>query len=461
LEIDIQKSLDEYNQAEASLDNLTQQQDELLKALTALKETGNYDDFNDFMTASTSYAQFKNGIFTPAFNNKNTKLKEYNSSLKKFNDHVKACNELSDQYNQLIIPCVEELPSSLKNSHIFTIVVFDTKKPSWWREKFTDIECASGRLVQFTGTCWFNTCINIALLSPLLSQLVKKKASELYGPSNPPHELTQFHTLTLKEGFLSLAYRILILKQRIKKEDGDISIDLSIKVKALIYDALSEEDKMSFNKNPDAPEWIYANANANVDKTGGDARMGLQYLLECIGINVFRYNGTDMRVANIMETLKKEKKNDPQVLFIKNYYNTGFEKVMLDNKWRIDAAVLGNTKHAVAGLLCNESQYIFDSNNEIIKSDWREYGKDLNKDKNVLKDPPPRFLVKSFIFVNTDSTTFGGSPEKWYATRKYVKLPNKKIVKLWKSDQYKHFRIKIFKSGKALFVHVPQGSVII
>ena len=54
----------------------------------------------------------------------------------------------------------------------------------WWYKEYTKVpKCANGRLKQFTGTCWFNSVINLLLLTPQLAKMLINTYNTMY-PAN-------------------------------------------------------------------------------------------------------------------------------------------------------------------------------------------------------------------------------------------------------------------------------------
>jgi len=111
---------------------------------------------------------------------------------------------------------------------------FDYDLEYWWWYKwyFNVPPCATGRLIQISGTCWFNTGINIALISPTLSKCLILKWLELdpekqkkymqdinfdycFNPNTKNNE-------SFREMIYYLIYHILIKKTKLSYKSGNI-----------------------------------------------------------------------------------------------------------------------------------------------------------------------------------------------------------------------------------------------
>jgi hypothetical protein len=269
----------------------------------------------------------------------------------------------------------------------------------WYRWYYAVPPCASGRLIQMTGTCWFNSALNTILLSSNIANILK-----IYWKCLGDNEQEK--------------YKIDI--QTCLREPPSIKIMLFV----IVYNILIKNTKMSINKG-NLLEGFAARVatfskeigridlgldNSSVIKSlkiseGSDPGEAIQFLLKAIIPSCFEHfstkqsfehfsieqnfdislpefsgrvlKSTILKLPNIILIHKikdKDKENTQDTKYFKKLplnlnikFNDNIEKYSLESGI---INVKGGPGHAIAALLCNDEKYIYDSNNIIAISDW-------------------------------------------------------------------------------------------
>jgi len=284
----------------------------------------------------------------------------------------------------------------------------------WYRWYFNVPPCANGRLMQLSGTCWFNASINVFLLSPTISKYLMVKWIAL--EKDDPDQATYFKNdinfnacfnpnnpktgNSLQDMIYFLVYNILIANKKLAYNNGNISAIPGAIVGDAYKDRTKEEKSKEFNHEKINKE-ITADFFAlnKHDAEGGDPSKGVRILMESMfpDNEIFAQrlitNKTSIdrntKVIDISQQIfagDDEIKTLPNILEIHNgqgqFIHSAPRKVTIKlgdkqtAEYYLEASTLGvDGKHAIAGLLCDnnsaeETPYIYDSNNVIALSDW-------------------------------------------------------------------------------------------
>lgn len=310
--------------------------------------------------------------------------------------------------------------TSLPSNKMITYVFSELYTPEWWRERFHNIECATGRLVQFTGTCWFNSIINIVLFSDigiLIKQIID---------NNTFLKLKKISKrASFIDNFFSLAERILKTSNPVPINDGDISKILGNQLKKLMRTQKFENIKTTKTDIKTIKNKIKIIKNKiKPSRHQMEMLKLLNRRLEQLNIRLEQLNGN----LEIMNELLEIYNNDKDC----EYYNTkiegghsflafdecleqvgikflnleyensdtikhGTQVLIVPNKktikqslegYNLTASFIESDGHVVVGMVCNDIQYVFNSNNYISQMLWSDY---------VTKNTD--FTITYFIYV--------------------------------------------------------------
>lgn len=96
----------------------------------------------------------------------------------------------------------------------------------WWAKVYLSIPpCATGRFVQFTGTCWFNSVLNMLVLTPKIANLLKTKWMALDIAVKKELEGITFETCPLKTYPLNKMLFVVINNLLIKGIKAKTNVD--------------------------------------------------------------------------------------------------------------------------------------------------------------------------------------------------------------------------------------------
>jgi hypothetical protein len=215
------------------------------------------------------------------------------------------------------------------------------------------IPCRIGRLKQIGPSCWFNTAINVLLLTEPIAQRLRSIWENI--PEDEKIEIMQIMQINPNNGdSCPLPSILAILKKYVLYYVHDILIkgNRINSDKDLMKDMVTHSDGYSTNYND-----------------GGYPIKALEQLLQ------FFFPGDVISINNddFQGNIDEFKGNI--VIF---YTNTVFIKipdtikVLMNNNYDLQAsAVLTNNKmHIVSGLRCGDIWYIYDSNNILVECDW-------------------------------------------------------------------------------------------
>ena len=167
----------------------------------------------------------------------------------------------------------------------------------WWFKYYIDIPvCASGRLMQFTGTCWFNAAINAMLLSEITQSLLIAKW-ELLSPKEKKDIIKLgdlkkclVKTTPLKQMLLMVIYNILIKNVKLSLKDGNWIKELAGATKSIALE--NTELKYKDLKIRDLNDKSH---NSNTYGDYGDSFWGFDIILG----NIFRSH--EYKIINLRQ----------------------------------------------------------------------------------------------------------------------------------------------------------------
>lgn len=358
----------------------------------------------------------------------------------------------------------QQLDGGSKHGNIF-IQFRDTTPPEtiknldeWWWYKwyFSVPPCASGRLMQISGTCWFNAGLNVVLLSPTISKVLIMKWIELTEEQkkpfmddnnfdscfNPKLDKTSTDN-SIVEMLFFLIYHILIKNKKITYDKGNISKIPAILVgdiyksdagkEVLTNEIINDENRLK-NK-----EFFEKNSK---DAEGGDANINIKILLESIIPSIFtqylcdnKFKLESFTLPNIQKYRSQEYiKELPNILQIRYgeliNFKTAPKNINItfngkEETYELEASTLNvDDSHVISGLICNDIPYIYDSNNVIAVTDWpnNKYNEYLNavKEQHIKSYAQNTDSVKGMSGVIYIKSSFKKAVEEYDLTSKKV-----------------------------------------
>jgi len=281
-------------------------------------------------------------------------------------------------------------------------------------------ECTEVRFIQFTGTCWVNTVMNMFIMplesrniffkkynkwkeqnqriffnfepkppSYFINDLIVEKSAELNNTESNNTEKQDYNEY-LNKGKRIKKYFDLKREEHSKKGDMEVN-----KLKEIIYSDLIKYDKTDiqfFFKEYffSLIHMIYDEEKKSIKKITSDddylimlgdifklihiffnGNYGDYFLVSYLNMETGGY--TEILLDYIVGIIFID------VLLIENNYKQEIKKEIIKEgttyklcSCNITISCKGNN-HAVAGIICNDKPYIFDSNNYITEDDWVNY----------------------------------------------------------------------------------------
>jgi hypothetical protein len=291
---------------------------------------------------------------------------------------------------------------------------------TWWFKRYFSIPpCARGRLTQTTGTCWFNACINLLLISPIFKNLLINlyKDTEKEDPKFIKRvnkiRFKDYYTvdINIDEIFFSLIKILLIDRNKALYLDEDFVAAIASRVKCLTEEILNSKNiSLGFEKKCEEFFSIESEKyNKNDIKIGEAYSSNLSFPIILLIIfqqdyynSIFLDAFYDCDIENrkiLFEFFKNgNEKNlttnlEEQSILLKpiiifNFYD--LDKHIEVNKYRAPeniyiygksyilhgAIMYVRTKtgggHAICGFVCGGKKYVYDSNNYISDDNWNE-----------------------------------------------------------------------------------------
>ena len=289
----------------------------------------------------------------------------------------------------------------------------DITKQKWFKQ-YVKIKpvCAKGRLIQYTGTCWLNTSLNIILLTPALAKRAKenflkentgKTDEELGNEFNMDtcimkireNVANEQNTRVTKRAMDMLVYNILIKGRKAARTNGNFLRPVGRAMKKIGKHIGGDGNNACVNLE-------YINVNNDYNKAVDQGYFPEPVLLNILIPMLF---GDDMVVVNSENDLRKIK-TTPTIACIDSKCNTFMSRSVIINGTTYElqaAAIYVNDDHVIAGLMCGEDSYVFDSHNYLAYCDWPNHEfsmyesmQPLKKGNKVCTDeqyPSPKFVI--------------------------------------------------------------------
>ena len=323
----------------------------------------------------------------------------------------------------------------------------------WYKWQMGVPACASGRLVQVTGTCWFNSSLNMLLLSNISKKMLILKWNQL--PQKEKDDVINFGGLDkcllksapLKKMLFIVIYNILIMDEQSQSKQGNWIKELAGLTKSLI---LTKSESTYANLKVKHLKETYADGEF-IDNS-------IRILFGVLGINFkslvlntierseeFRmlyqknyekkitikekailahYNTIVKNQNTVWQKLKNnlhpifnldelnstckfpEWKNDKIPLYIHIHPQTeeilNLPEIITVNNTRyiIESCGIRVADHAIAGLRCNDIFYVYDSNNYIIKTNWHKG--DISHYREICSFNFDKYYFNSLVYVKED-----------------------------------------------------------
>ena len=330
----------------------------------------------------------------------------------------------------------------------YTIQNMDTSSVSrnylvdqWWFKFYNNIPaCASGRLQQFTGTCWFNAALNVLLLSETTQSLLIAKWLEL--PENEKEAIINLgglencllQTAPLKTMLFMVIYNILIKHIKLSRENGNWIKELAGATQSLIktqseefYAQLKVADLQN-NENlsnsygvggyaDKALEVIlgvlFRSSEYKIIKLGWNAEKLGMLIKQRFALNKFNMSHTvnwNLGYLNALSISKKWSNNENESIILFAFPNNGCRKLQQNikikgNIYHLESASIylqldkdNLSGHIIAGLKCGSKWYVYDSNNKICSCDWTNGDLSNYKTELIKQKSPYRSLIISMYF---------------------------------------------------------------
>jgi len=294
------------------------------------------------------------------------------------NRHVKKIvNQLYDSKIQL------EISKSLKKK----------LTDQWWFKKYFKLPpCSYGRLLQISGTCWFNSTFNALMLVPKIAEIMKLKWSLL--PLEEKNKVIEMGSLDrclsktapLKTLLFVMIHFILVKGEKPKYEQGNWIKEVAGYVKSV---ALTRTE--STYRNLKVAD-LQNNTNfSNSYADGSSTSSAIRIILETLFVS-YEYKIVTISYLPEYKSMHKDSKNfdnygkfwnELQVLPLLIIVHvppelSSLKKSMIINntQYSLESGVMGISgeigSHAVSMLRCEERWYIYDSNNILIECDWHK-----------------------------------------------------------------------------------------
>jgi hypothetical protein len=307
----------------------------------------------------------------------------------------------------------------------------------WYRWFFSVPPCANGRLVQLSGTCWFNAALNIVLLSPMLSVVIHGIVDEFFKSNSKDAKRLEKWSLescfnpkkppTIREMLFVIVNHVFRRGERFRSTDENKMLPFAGRVKNAYRNnafgfnaAVGKFDASNWTKRGELDSESYGD--------GGFTWQGIDAMLRSVfpgkDVQLMQLFNNDFKdvVAHVKGYARMNGGHMPKII-VMNCSQGGIKEdapmtiKVNDRTYTLDGAAItgysygGEQGHAVAGLICNKVPYIYDSNNFVAVADWphrdtSNYMARLRADKVDYGRWPP-FYVNSPVYV--DRAAFSGT----------------------------------------------------
>ena len=256
-----------------------------------------------------------------------------------------------------------EVKYSIATMTYYRHLKYINKNERWWEPSYNELSASTqGYLRQTSGTCWFNSILNLILLTPL-----SKEAKE-YPPIKNAKDVTFYNmrnargNISLQELLFSLLKKILLTNTLPKRFNGDILLPIAARVNALIY----KGNSTLFN---------------NIQYGVGSSRTAittLEILKMFMEDKLISYIDTEKsktihRALSIMKTMRIDIPKK-YILFCGAFTHASKEIMLLNKKYDLFGCILrlflNVGRHAICGMIINGKECISDSNGRVNECIW-------------------------------------------------------------------------------------------
>jgi hypothetical protein len=339
---------------------------------------------------------------------------------------------LTDSINSLIPTeiYVKKIINKFYDYEIQYIISNSSKKKltdQWWFKLYFKLPpCSYGRLLQISGTCWFNSTFNSLMLVPKIAEIMKLKWYLL--PQEDKNKVIEMESLDrclsktapLKTLLYMMIYYILVQGEKPQQKHGNWIKEVAGYVKSVglthtesAYRQLKVADLQN-NTN-------YANSYANGSTTLSTIKVILgtlfldtEYKIIDMGYNNNYYKRLyeDKKSKNLQNLGVKwtELTVLPLILVIllsSNFVELRKSFILNNANYSLESGVMiisnGISGHAVSMLRCEDRWYIYDSNNILVECDWHMGNIDPYKkklaDHGLEYAKHPHFMIAHLEYV--------------------------------------------------------------
>lgn len=298
------------------------------------------------------------------------------------------------------------------NSYYDTNKIQQVEETWWFKMYFDSPYCAFGRFVQFSGTCWFNAVINSLILIPSIAVIL----TYMYGhwaKGLSPEELKNFQdsasfqscpaNMTLKQMLYTIVYLVFIKGERAIRSDNSnfIAHYASLLLSSSKFGSTEHYQKI-INKQ--------GITKASEFSDGYHGFKAIEELFQQVFppeiatyLKVKTYHDTELQTDNLKENVL------PYLVAIETTYAPSVtlnKKITINNSTYVlqsccliisDKQSSTHSFHAVAGLTCNGKDYIYNSWNDTVPTNWTEH--DIS---NFLRYTNQKYIGKNYKFERFD-----------------------------------------------------------
>jgi hypothetical protein len=282
----------------------------------------------------------------------------------------------------------------------------------WWFKWYFSIPpCLSSRLTQSTGTCWMNSIVNSLFFVPEIINLLTLKYKSIPNKDLDTITFNKFNfTHSLNTLLFSLINNLLIKKSKAATNDGNFVGIIASKVKCLYTNTKTGCDNIEFGDGGDPFQGIRIVLREIFNDDYVSYCLSLidetNKIVQEVNSKIPEYNKNPndklkTEIQSLKEILEKNQKfisemrtgtptitQDLKNFFINIIKVKLYPKILIfsenifkNNTINIDgytyklcssSILLNGYDHAIAGIICNNKSYIYDSNNIIVESNWPE-----------------------------------------------------------------------------------------
>jgi len=309
--------------------------------------------------------------------------------------------------------------SNIHNGYSFRLVSNTTETTSlektWWYKWITSIPiCARGRLLQSTGTCWFNATFNSLILVSEIRKLMVENARNFLDLELSERNFDNGR-YSLQQLLHTVIQKIYIENIRAKSTDGNFVGVLAARVKGLSEHGDEKyylrRSSISYGDSFNSKAAIQYVLDTYFEPSITTVLNLIDEKLDEYNRKVVKYNKTkDKKLLDEINSLELERATTEaetkkiysainsgssnqvletpleikKILVICNSIFIGFEPLITTKKFPKDLTINNqkyqlvsstisiNNNHAICGFICSGIPYIYDSNNILTQDDWTQ-----------------------------------------------------------------------------------------